>query len=88
MAAAGLALGGLGLVIARRLTAPVGPRTYDLTIRGVDRSGERPVIILDRNPRTAAPGDYCLILENGDLVQVSSDVENRGPRLEIGRAHV
>ena len=84
MAAAGLALGGLGLVIARRLTAPVGPRTYDLTIRGVDRSGERPIVILDRTPRTAAPGDYCLILENGDFVQLSRDVENRGLRL-VGR---
>ena len=84
VAAAGLALGGLGLVIARRLTAPVGPRTYDLTIRGVDRSGERPVIILDRTPHTAAAGDYCLILENGDLVQLSPVVENRGPHL-VGR---
>lgn len=87
MAAAGLALGGLGLVIARRLTAPVGPRTYDLTIRGVDNSGERPVVILDRTPRTAAAGDYCIILENGDLVQLSRDVENRGPRL-VGRTVV
>lgn len=87
VAAAGLAFGGLGLVIARRLTAPVGPRTYDLTIRGVDGSGERPVVILDRTPRTAAPGDYCLILENGRLVQLSRDVENRGPSL-VGRTVV
>nr|WP_244962718.1 alpha/beta fold hydrolase [Cryobacterium roopkundense] len=75
------------MVIARSLTAPVGPRTYDLTIRGVDDSGERPVVILDRTPRTAAAGDYCLILENGDLVQLSREVQNRGPRL-IGRKGV
>ena len=50
VAAAGVALGGLGLVIARRLTAPVSRRRYDLTIRDVDDSGERPIVILDPPP--------------------------------------
>ena len=83
-AAAGLALGGLGLVIARRLTAPASGRSYDLTIRGVDHSGERPIVVLDRTPATAAPGLYCLILENGGWVRLSNDVEGRGPGL-VGR---
>ena len=84
VAAVGVALGGLGLVIARRLTAPASGRSYDLTIRGVDNSGERPIVLLDRTPATAAPGLYCLILENGGWVRLSHDVENRGPGL-VGR---
>ncbi|TFC90108.1 alpha/beta fold hydrolase [Cryobacterium sp. TmT2-59] len=79
-----MALGGLGLVIARRLTAPAGGRSYDLTIRGVDSSGERPIVVLDRTPATAAPGLYCLILENGGWARLSHDVEDRGPGL-VGR---
>jgi pimeloyl-ACP methyl ester carboxylesterase len=82
--ASGVALGGLGLVIARRLTAPVSGRRYDLTIRGVDHSGERPIVILDRTPNTAACGLYCLILENGGWVRLSREVEDRGPGL-VGR---
>jgi pimeloyl-ACP methyl ester carboxylesterase len=80
----GVALGGLGFVIARRLTAPVSGRRYDLTIRGVDNSGERPVVILDRTPSTASPGDYNLILENGGWVKLAPRVEDRGPGL-VGR---
>ena len=82
--AVGVGLSGLGFVIARRLTAPVSGRTFDLTVRGVDNSGERSVIILDRTPRTAAPGDYCLILENGGWVRLAPGVEDRGPNL-VGR---
>ncbi|WP_104201195.1 S9 family peptidase [Cryobacterium sp. Y29] len=80
----GVALAGVGLAIARRLTAPVSGRRYDLTIRGVDNTGERPVVILDRASATAAPGDYCLILENGGWIKLANDVENRGPNL-VGR---
>ncbi|MDJ0378487.1 alpha/beta fold hydrolase [Cryobacterium sp. PH31-L1] len=82
--AAAVGLGGLGLVIARRLTAPISGRKFDLTIRGVDNSGERPILILDRTPRTAAPGDYCLILENGGWVRLAPGVEDRGQSL-VGR---
>ncbi|TFB88243.1 alpha/beta fold hydrolase [Cryobacterium algoricola] len=82
--AAGVAHGGLGLVIARRLTAPVRERRYDLTIRDLDESGERPVVVLDRTPATAAPGLYCLILENGGLVRLSHEIEDRGLGL-VGR---
>lgn len=83
-ATAGVALGSLGLVIARRLTAPVAKRSYELTIRGVDSSEERPIVLLDRTPRTAASGIYCLLLENGGLVRLSSEVENHGTEL-VGR---
>lgn len=85
VAAAGAALGGLGQVIARRLTAPASGRSYDLTIRGVEDSGERSVVVLDRTTSTAAPGLYCLMLENGDWVRLSHKVEDRGPGL-VGRA--
>ncbi|MCY7413782.1 MAG: alpha/beta fold hydrolase [Salinibacterium sp.] len=84
VAAAGVALGGLGLVIARRLTAPVSGRRYDLTIREVDASGERLIVILDRTAATAAPGLYCLLLEHGGLVRLSHKVEDRGPG-RVGR---
>ncbi|TFD59604.1 alpha/beta hydrolase [Cryobacterium sp. Hh38] len=85
--AVGVGLSGLGLVIARRLTAPVSVRKFDLTIRGVDSSGERPIVILDRTPRTTARGDYCLILENGGWVKLAPGVEDRGPSL-VGRGVV
>ncbi|TFD52186.1 alpha/beta fold hydrolase [Cryobacterium frigoriphilum] len=80
----GVGLAGLGLVIARRLTAPVGERKYDLTIRRVDNSGERPVVILDRLPSTASHGDYCLIVETGNWVKLAPEVEDRGTHL-VGR---
>ncbi|WP_235933771.1 alpha/beta hydrolase family protein [Agromyces humi] len=70
--------------IARRLTTPVGGRKYHLTIRGVDDSGERPIVALDHTPQTAAPGRYCLLLENGGLVRLSSEVEDLGLGL-VGR---
>jgi pimeloyl-ACP methyl ester carboxylesterase len=82
--AAGGVLAGLGLVIAKSLTAPASGRTYDLVIRDVDDSGERPIVVLDRTPRTAAPGLYCLIAENGCWVLLSHDAMERGPHL-VGR---
>lgn len=84
LAAVGVGLGGLGLMIAKRLTAPTTERRFDLTIRDVDCSGERPILILDRTPRTTARGDYCLILENGGWVRLAIEVEHRGPGL-VGR---
>jgi pimeloyl-ACP methyl ester carboxylesterase len=82
--AAGGVLAGLGLVIAKSLTAPASGRTFDLVIRDVDDSGERPIVVLDRTPRTAAPGLYCLIAENGAWFRLSHDVVDRGPHL-VGR---
>ena len=80
MAAAGAILGGLGLAIARRLTAP-SRRRYDLTIRGVERSGERLIVILDRTPRTSLHGLYSLFIENGGRVRLSPDAEDHGSGL-------
>lgn len=77
-------LGGLGLYVARRLTAPVSERRYDLTIRAVDRSGDRTIIVLDRTSQTVSVGDYCLLLESGGLVRLASSVEDRGPA-HVGR---
>ncbi|TFD63746.1 alpha/beta hydrolase [Cryobacterium sp. Hb1] len=80
----GVALAGVGLAIARRLTAPVSGRRYELTIRALENTGERPVVTLDRTSATAGHGDYCLILENGGWVRLAPGVENRGPSL-VGR---
>lgn len=82
--AVGLAFGGLGFVIARRLTAPVSERRYDITILGVDDSREQRIIVLDRTQATASVGDYCIILENGDYVQLAPEVQDRGPQF-VGR---
>lgn len=49
---------GAGWVIARRLTAPVGPRTFDLTIRSVEHDDNGDLIVLDRTDQTTAPGIY------------------------------
>jgi len=84
VAAVGGTLAGLGLVIARTLTAPAGGRTYDLTVRGVEKSRERTIVVLDRTDHTDASGIYCLILENGGWVRLSEGIVDRGIGL-IGR---
>lgn len=81
--AAGVALltaGGLGLgwTIARRLTAPVGPRDFDLTVHDVEVDGDRRLLILDRTRETAARGIYNLWFETGDWVRVADEVLDRG----------
>ncbi|WP_028279799.1 alpha/beta fold hydrolase [Arthrobacter sp. H5] len=75
-----LTAGGLGLgwTIARRLTAPVGPRDFDLTIRDMEVDGDRRLLILDRTRETAARGVYNLWFETGDWVRVSDEVLDRG----------
>ena len=45
------------------------------------------MVIMDRTPRTVASGEYCLILENGGWVRLSSDVEDCGSGL-VGRTVV
>jgi dienelactone hydrolase len=84
LAATATTLGGLGLYVARRLTAPLGERRYDLTIQDIDRSGDRTILVLDRTSQTVSVGDYCLLLEFGGLVRLTSSVEDRGPTL-VGR---
>ncbi|MDJ0334895.1 alpha/beta fold hydrolase [Salinibacterium sp. G-O1] len=75
LTAGGLSLGG---TIARRLTAPVGPRNFDLTIRDVEVDGDRRLLVLDRTRETAARGVYNLWFETGDWVRVSDEVLDRG----------
>ena len=76
---AAAATGGLGWAIARRLTAPVGPRTFDLAVRGVEHGGRGDLIILDRIEQTTAPGSYNLWFEHGGWVQLSTEILDRGP---------
>ena len=77
-------LGAVGLHIAKKLTAPVGDRVYDVAIRHVDESGDRRVVEFDRNPRTLSPGNYSLLMGAGGVVRLSDLVEDRGPVL-VGR---
>ncbi|ANJ27364.1 alpha/beta hydrolase family protein [Agromyces aureus] len=84
LAALSLAFGGLGYVIARRVTAPVGPRRFDLIVRGVDDSGETPVVILSRTAKTEVVGKFNLILESGAWVRLGPEVHDVGAGL-VGR---
>ncbi len=70
---------GLGWAIARRLTAPAGPRQFDLVIRDVERDDDRRLIVLDRTAQTVAVGIYNLWFENGGWAQLAAEVLDRGP---------
>ena len=70
---------GVGYAIARRLTAPVGPRTFDLTVRGVEHDDNGDLIVLDRTEQTTADGIYTLWFEHGGWAQLSTEVVDRGP---------
>lgn len=76
---AAAAAAGVGWIIARRLTAPVGPRAFDLTIRGVEHDDNGDLIVLDRTEQTTAPGIYNLWFENGGWTQLSAEIVDRGP---------
>jgi pimeloyl-ACP methyl ester carboxylesterase len=80
----GAGFGVTGLLIARRLTAPVSARSFDLTIRGLDYSGEPPFVVLNRDSRTVAPGNYSLLLSTGRAVRLSAAVIDLGA-LGVGR---
>ena len=69
---------GIGAVIARRLTAPVSARRYDLTIRAVEHDGDNILVILDRTRQTSAHGRYTLLFEEGGWAQLDDDVVDRG----------
>jgi pimeloyl-ACP methyl ester carboxylesterase len=73
------AAAGVGWAIARRLTAPVGPRTFDLTVRGVEDDDRGELIVLDRTEQTTAPGIYNLWFEHGGWAQLSAEIVDRGP---------
>ncbi|MDL9978629.1 alpha/beta hydrolase family protein [Microbacterium sp. ASV49] len=70
--AAAAAAGAIGFMIARRLTAPVGERVFDLMVRDVVRRGDQDAVVLDRTARTAAPGLYNLWLDNGGWVKLGA----------------
>ncbi|MWB99424.1 alpha/beta fold hydrolase [Agromyces sp. MMS17-SY077] len=81
--AAAAALGAVGFVIARKVTAPVGSRRFDLVVREVDDSGERPIVVIDRTAQTVTPGRFNLILYDGAWVQLGETVVDRG--MLVGR---
>ena len=68
---------GVGYAIARRLTAPVGPRTFDLTVRGIEHDND--LVVLDRTDQTTADGIYNLWFEHGGWAQLSAEIVDRGP---------
>ena len=79
MAAVASSALGLGLVIARRLTAPPSSRRFDLAIRGVEQDGDRQAIVLDRTDQTESPGVFTLLFPGGGWLQLSAEVLDRGP---------
>jgi len=83
----GVAGAALGWTIARKLTAPVGPRRFNLTLRGVEVNGDRQLLLLDRTCDTEAPGTYSLWFERGGWAQLGSEVEDRG-QYQVARALV
>jgi len=71
---------GTGWTIARRLTAPVGPRAFDLTIHDIEHDSDGVQrIVLDRTDQTTADGIYNLWIEHGGWAQLSAEVADRGP---------
>ena len=83
---AAAAAAGVGWAIARRLTAPVGPRMFDLTVRGVEYTDDGDLIVLDRTDQATAPGIYNLWFEHGGWAQLSADAVDRGPAVPLAGA--
>lgn len=73
------AASGAGWVIAQRLTAPVGPRRFDLTVRGIEHDEDGDLILLDRTEQTTAPGIYNLWFEHGGWAQLSAEIVDQAP---------
>lgn len=69
---AAVAAAGLGFAIARRLTAPLSGRVYDLKVRDVVSVDGHPTVVLDKTPRTTAPGLYNLWVEGGGWVKLGA----------------
>ena len=76
---AAAAAAGVGWAIARRLTAPVGPRAFDLTVQGIEHDDNGDLIVLDRTDQTTATGNYNLWFEHGGRAQLSAEIVDRGP---------
>lgn len=77
----GVVAAGLGWSIARKLTAPIGPRTFSLVVRNVEQDGDQLRVVLDRTKDTEAVGIYNLWFERGGWVQLGTEIQDRGPRL-------
>ena len=69
----------VGWVIARRMTSPVGPRRFDLMIRGIEHDADGDLIVLDRTDQTSADGVYNLWFDHGGWAQLSTETVDRGP---------
>lgn len=70
---------GAGWAIARRLTAPAGPRVFDLTIRDIEHDDGTLRVVLDRTDQTTANGIYNLWIEHDGWAQLSAEATDRGP---------
>ena len=82
---AAAAAGGLGWVIARRLTAPAGPRRFDLPARGFEHDDNGDLIVLDGNHDWLTPPERVGLFEfaeagSGEL-SVGSEASARGAHL-------
>lgn len=77
----GTGAAALGWGIARKLTAPITPRDFNLTVRTVERTDGQFRLVLDRTPSTAAPGIYNLWFQHGGWAQLGTDIEDREPTL-------
>lgn len=71
----------LGWCIARKLTAPVGPRSFKVSVRGVERGDGHLRLVLDRTDSTTGAGLYNLWFERGGWVQLGSQIDDRGSEL-------
>lgn len=80
-AAVGTGASALGWGIARKLTAPVGPRSFNVSVRGVERGDGHLRLVLDRTDTTTSSGIYNLWFECGGWVQLGSEIGDRGPEL-------
>ncbi len=70
---------GTGWAIARRLTAPAGPRIFDLTIHHIEHDDDGTQrVVLDRTDQTTGNGIYNLWIERGGWAQLSREVTDRG----------
>lgn len=77
----GTVAAALGWRIARKLTAPIGPRDFNVTVRDVEHNDGQLSLVLDRARSTTAPGIYNLWFERGGWVQLGNEFEARGPNL-------
>lgn len=76
---AAAAVAGVGRAITRRLTAPVSPRRFDLTVRDIVHDNDGDLVVLDRTDQTTADGIYNLWFEHGGWAQLAAEVHDRRP---------